>query len=67
MPRQRRRPVDNTETEGPGGTQLTHAATALSDDVADHMNWLEEEIREHPIRSLAIAVVGGILLAKLLD
>lgn len=28
---------------------------------------LEGEIREHPLRSMAIALVGGYLLAKILD
>lgn len=55
--------LDDIEIEGPGRTQLTHAFTEGHDYGFD----LEREIREHPLRSLAVALVGGFLIAKLLD
>lgn len=54
--------LDDIAVEGPGGTQLTHALTTR-----DAGFDLEREIREHPLRSIAIAVVGGFLIARLLD
>ena len=54
--------LDDIEVEGPGGTQLTHALVTR-DTGFD----LEREIREHPLRSIAIALVGGFLVARLLD
>ena len=62
MPDHRIDELDDIDVEGPAGTQLTHAPHGR-----DMRFDLEREIREHPVRSLAIALVGGFLLAKLLD
>lgn len=62
MPDHRIDELDDIDVEGPAGTQLTHAPHDR-----DMRFDLEREIREHPVRSLAIALVGGFLLAKLLD
>lgn len=58
--------------EGPGGTQVTHPAIKwMRDrefdirDVGDLPANLSEEIREHPLRSIALAVGAGYLLSKL--
>ena len=63
MPDHRIDELDDIDVEGPAGTQLTHAPDHGHDMRFD----LEREIREHPVRSLAIALVGGFLLAKILD
>ena len=55
--------LDDIEVEGPAGTQVTHAMAEGRDIRFD----LEREIRDHPLRSLALALVGGFLLAKILD
>lgn len=54
--------LNDIELEGPGGTQVTHAAS-----LRRMRGGLETEIREHPLKSLAIALGCGYLLAKILD
>ena len=56
--------LDDIEAEGPGGTQLTHPIAMEGRDITRD---LEQQIREHPVRSLAIALIGGFLIAKLFD
>lgn len=55
--------LDDIDVEGPGGTQLTHPLR----EGRDVRGGLEREIRNHPIRSVAAALLGGYLLAKLVD
>lgn len=64
MANQRNRDLNNTGLEGPGGTQLTHAARR-GGGVQD-VN-VEGMIRDHPVLSIALALLGGFLIAKLLD
>ena len=54
--------LNDTDMEGPGGTQATHPA----------IRWMRErdfdltdEIREHPLRSIALALGAGYLLSKI--
>lgn len=73
--------LNDTGVEAPGGTQATHSAVTararlakVSDNVTENLERvrdmrsdLESEIREHPLKSIAIALGAGYLLAKILD
>ena len=43
------------------------AAYVRENSIGEMRGDLESEIREHPLKSIAIALVGGYLLAKILD
>lgn len=63
--------MNNTETEAAGGGIGPRIAAyrdyfAEADPNAMRAE-LEEQIRNHPIASMAIAVLGGFLLAKIVD
>ncbi|MGQ0815804.1 MAG: hypothetical protein ACT4O1_15320 [Gemmatimonadota bacterium] len=55
--------LNATDMEAPGGTQVTHPTTAARAVRSD----FEREIREHPLRSVVLALAGGYILARLLD
>jgi len=64
--------LNDTDMEAPGGTQATHPAIRwMRDrdfdvrDIADLPANLSDEIREHPLRSIALAVGAGYLLSKI--
>jgi hypothetical protein len=74
--------LNSTTIEGPGDTQATHSArtgpratrdrmlqrvSTVSDDIQRRRQDIEREIQEHPIRTIAIALGAGYLLARILD
>ena len=64
--------LNDTGVEAPGGTQATHPAIRWVRDrdfsqIGDLPGDLTEQIREHPIRSLALAFGAGYLLSKIVD
>lgn len=75
--------LNDIDVEAPGGTQATHSASAprrgprvrvaegvayvRANDIAGMRDDLEHQIREHPLRSIAIALGAGYLLSKILD
>ncbi|HUP90166.1 MAG TPA: hypothetical protein VM100_12470 [Longimicrobiales bacterium] len=62
--------LNETEIEGAGGTQATHSATGPR--VHPAVRWVQEhnletEIREHPIRSMVLAIGAGYLISRIID
>lgn len=78
--------LNETEIEGAGGTQATHAASSLNSSTSrghPALRWVQDrvqerdftnvgsdltmEIREHPVRSMVLALGAGYLLSKIID
>ena len=67
-----RRDTSLRQKAGPAIRRVRGAADASAAYMRDHdvnemRSDLEENIRKHPLKSLAIALVGGYFLAKIID